>query len=65
MEQLARRKLAAIRMADVVEYGRHIGEDEGAAVRALKAGATPAVVFSESLLCTNWGVRPVSRGECV
>ena len=36
-EQTSRRKLAAILMADVVEYGRHMGEDEAATIRTLKA----------------------------
>ena len=37
MEQLGKRKLAAILMADVVEYGRHMGEDEAATIGTLKA----------------------------
>ena len=38
MEQpTGRRKLAAILMADVVDYGRHMGEDETATIRTLKA----------------------------
>lgn len=32
-----RRRLAAILMADVVEYGRHMGEDEAGTIRTLKA----------------------------
>ena len=32
-----KRKLAAILMADVVEYGRLMGEDEAATIRTLKA----------------------------
>ena len=37
MEQPARRKLTTILMADVVEYGRLMGEDEAGTVRALQA----------------------------
>ena len=37
MEQTGRRKLFAILMADVVEYGRHMGEDEAATIRTLAA----------------------------
>ncbi|MCZ6748838.1 MAG: hypothetical protein O7D96_06060 [SAR324 cluster bacterium] len=36
-ELTGRRKLAAIMMADVVEYGRHMGEDESATIGTLKA----------------------------
>ena len=36
-EPTGRRKLAAILMADVVEYGRHMGEDEQGTIRTLKA----------------------------
>ena len=36
-EPTGRRKLAAILMADVVEYGRHMGEDEAGTIRTLKA----------------------------
>ena len=36
MEQTGRRKLAAILMADVIEYGRHMGEDGSATIGTLK-----------------------------
>ncbi len=65
MEQPTKRKLAAILMADAVEYGLLMGVDEAARVRALEASATPTVVSTGSLLRAKAGVRPVSRGECV
>ena len=37
MEPTGRRKLAAILTADVVEYGRHMGEYETATILTLKA----------------------------
>ena len=45
-EPIGRRKLAAILMADVVEYGRHMGENETATIRTLKARR---VVFSKHI----------------
>ena len=50
MEQTSRRKLAAILMADVVEYGRHMGEDEAATIRTLKAHRA---VFSKHIQQRN------------
>ncbi len=50
MEQTSRRKLAAILMADVVEYGRHMGEDEAATIRTLK---THRAVFSKHIQQRN------------
>ena len=47
MEQpTGRRKLAAILMADVVEYGRHMGDDESATIGTLKAHRA---VFSKTI----------------
>ena len=41
MGPTGRRKLAAILMADVAEYGRHMGEDESGAIRTLTALSLP------------------------
>ena len=62
MEQsTGRRKLAAILMADVVEYGRHMGEDEPGTIRTLKAHRA---VFSKHIQQRNGRVISKPRADC-